>query len=167
VPNTAERNPLFGIKARKMRGDTTTARAWLDTIGQTPGAMDLVPGQRLFFWIGQAAKARREDAGIRLEGTAAEIGVGKETVDRFEKGRTRPHELEAMLVGYAKLTGLEDPRDIVAQAVRLWYEAGVNPALSPAAGPGEGPLLSETSDEQPSPKAATRKAGPGRSARRQ
>jgi transcriptional regulator with XRE-family HTH domain len=95
--------------------------------------MDFVPGQRLFFWIGQAAKARREDAGLSLEKVAAEIGLGKETVDRFEKGRTRPHELEAMLVGYATLTGLDDPRDIAAQAVRLGYEAGVNPAVAPPA----------------------------------
>lgn len=128
--NTLESNPLFGMKGRKVR---TSGSAWLDTIGQTPAEMDFIPGQRLFFWIGQAAKARREDAGLRLEAIAAETGHGKETLDRFEKGRTRPHELEVMLVGYAKLTGLEDPRDIVAQAVRLWYENGVNPALAPPA----------------------------------
>jgi hypothetical protein len=131
VPNTVERNPLFGIKSRKVRGTNPTGRQWLDTIGQTPGEMDFIPGQRLFFWIGQAAKARREDAGIRLEGMAAEIGRGKETLDRFEKGRTRPQELEAMLVGYAKLTALQDPRDIVADGVRLWYDAGVSPAEEP------------------------------------
>lgn len=133
MPNTAERNPLFGIKPRKMRGNVTPSTTWLDRISQTSGDMDLVPGQRLFFWIGQAAKAHRENAGIRLEGMADDIGRAKETLDRFEKGRTRPQELEVMLVSYAKLTGLNDPRDIVADAVRLWYDAGVSPADEPPA----------------------------------
>ena len=167
MPNTAERNPLFGIKGRKMRASSPTARAWLDTIGQTPAAMDLIPGQRLSFWIGQAAKARREEAGIRLEAVAADTQVGKETVDRFEKGRTRPQGLEEMLVAYAKLTGLDDPREIVVAAVRLWYDAGVNPALDPEglalAGPPAELGLSEPEDAQTSRKAPKRKAGRGRS----
>jgi hypothetical protein len=121
--NTVERNPLFGIKPRKLR-TTRTGTGTSAVIGHTSGEMtNLIPGQRLSFWLGQAAQARREDAGIRLEAIAAEIGVGKETLDRFEKGRTLPHDLEAVLVGYAKLTELDDPREIAVQAVRLWYEA--------------------------------------------
>lgn len=165
-----ERNPLFGIKARKMRGTGHAGDAWTDWIGQAADSMGLVPGQHLSFWIGQAAKRAREDAGLSLEAVAADLKLGKETLDRFEKGQRQTRGLERILVAYAQLAGVPDARDIVAQAVRLWYESGFDPAVKVeedlAVGPGEGPVLSEPEAEPTSRRAATQKAGRGQSARR-
>jgi transcriptional regulator with XRE-family HTH domain len=128
MPRTAERNPLFGLKGRKMGNQAKAFRAALDEIAQTEGVVDgLAPGQRLFFWIGQAARHAREDAGLSLEAVAVELGEGKEKVDRFEKGRNRPRNIEEVLLAYAKVANIKDPRDIVANGVRDWYEHGEVP----------------------------------------
>lgn len=88
------------------------------------------PGDKLFFWLGQAAKQIREESGVRPEAIATRVDVGKETVTRFEAGRTRPHELELMLAAYADCVGLEDAREIVVRGVRMWYEHGEPPTLN-------------------------------------
>lgn len=127
-----EHNPLFGIKARKMRTTEAVGDARTNRIPDTYECMDLFsPGQRLFFWIGQAAKLQRERAGLKLEPVADASQHSKETLDHFEKGARRPQNLEQVLVGYAKATGLDDPRDIVAEGVQLWYREGTNPADTP------------------------------------
>lgn len=123
-----ERNPLAGIKARKVRDHMEAVEAYERQMRQSGAAVERPPGQRLSFWLGQAAREVREEAGVRPEEIALAVGKGKEMIDRFERGHTRPQDLEELLVVYAKLTGLDDPRDIPVRALRMWFEHGEAPA---------------------------------------
>lgn len=130
MSTTRSDNPLAGIKTRKMRGTPNLGGVDIHPFRHDAAVAPHAPGERLFFWLGQAAREAREEAGIRAEAVAIRINRGKETVIRFEHGRTRPHELELMLAAYAECIGLDDPRDLVVRAVRKWYEHGTPPTLN-------------------------------------
>lgn len=86
------------------------------------------PGERFLFWLGQAARQLREEADVSPAAVTTPAGVKREaTIEAFEKGQNMPRDLERMLLAYAKLCGLDDPRDIVRDALRLWYEHGEPP----------------------------------------
>lgn len=131
-----ERNPLAGIRGRNLRDRIGLAIAAAERMDETE-EVGLNPGQRLFFWLGQAARQLREEADVRPEAVAIKADVGKETVTRFEVGRTRPHEIDLMLAAYAECVGLGDPREIVVLAVRMWFEHGSAPDLKPTEGGAE------------------------------
>lgn len=86
------------------------------------------PGERFLFWLGEAAKRLREEAGLGPSSIAAKLGRREATVEAFEKGINNPRDLEAILAIYAESVGLDDPRDIVRDALRLWYEHGEPPS---------------------------------------
>lgn len=96
--------------------------------------MPISPGQRFDHWLGLTARRCREDAGLSLEDVGSRLAVSKEKLDRFEKGRTRPHNEGAVLAGYAAVCGIGDPRDLYALALRDWIENGEAPVaeLEPA-----------------------------------
>ena len=92
-----------------------------------------LPGDKFLFWLGEAALRLREEAGLGPSAVAAKLGKREGTVEAFEKGINMPRNLEAMLAAYAEVTGLSDSRDIIRDALRLWYEHGEAPTLSPPA----------------------------------
>lgn len=128
--HTKERNPLAGIKARKVRDPSAALAAFEEQMHQTALDMDRPAGQRLSFWLGQASREMREEAGVRTEQIALQVGHGKEMVDRFERGQTRPQDLEGLLVVYAQTLGVPDAREIAVRALRMWFEHGEAPSLN-------------------------------------
>lgn len=85
------------------------------------------PGQRFLFWLGEAARQLREEHGLGPSAVSARLGVREATVESFEKAKNMPRDLEALLAAYAAVCDLDDPRDIVRDALRLWYECGEGP----------------------------------------
>jgi transcriptional regulator with XRE-family HTH domain len=94
--------------------------------------MSAPPPQRFEFWLGATARRCREEAGLSLEDMASHMRVSKEKVDRFEKGRTRPHSESEVVAAYAAVCGIADPRDIYDVALRDWHEHGEAPVPAPA-----------------------------------
>ena len=90
--------------------------------------MSAPPGQRFEYWLGATARRCREEAGLTLEDMASHMRVSKEKMDRFEKGRTRPHAESEVVAAYAAACGIPEPRDIYEVALRDWYEHGEAPA---------------------------------------
>jgi hypothetical protein len=86
------------------------------------------PGERLLFWLGQAALRAREEADLKPATIASTLGRREATIENFEKGLHMPQDLEAVLAVYAEACGLDDARDLVRDALRLWYEHGEAPS---------------------------------------
>ena len=93
--------------------------------------MSASPRQRFEYWLGATARRCREEAGLSLEDMASHMRVSKEKVDRFEKGRTRPHSESEVVAAYAAVCGIAEPRDIYDVALRDWYEHGDAPVPAP------------------------------------
>ncbi len=89
------------------------------------------PTQRYEYWLGATARRCREDAGLSLEDMASHMRVSKEKIDRFEKGRTRPHDEGEVVAAYASICGIPEPRDIYEVALRDWYRHGEPPMPGP------------------------------------
>lgn len=147
-----KRNPLAGIKRPQTAGDAAARAALAKRMREAfvvePSGRP--PGDKLLFWLGEAALRLREEAGLGPSAVAAKLGKREGTVEAFEKGVNMPRNLEAMLAAYAEVVGLNDSRDIIRDALRLWYEYGEAPTLtSPAE--GEGAQAREESTPQPDP----------------
>jgi transcriptional regulator with XRE-family HTH domain len=93
-------------------------------------AMDRPPGQRFEYWLGATARRLREEAGLSLEDMASRVHASKEKLDRFEKGRTRPHNESEVVAGYAEVCGIADARDVYALALDDWNAHGQAPAAA-------------------------------------
>jgi hypothetical protein len=87
-------------------------------------------GQRFLYWLAEAAKDLREQAGVRPETVASIMDVGIHRIDRFEKAENWPRDPDRLLAAYATATGLEDPREIYQRALNLWHAHGTAPLLS-------------------------------------
>ncbi len=71
-------------------------------------------------FLAQAAKAAREAAGRKQVHIAAELSSDQSTIYRFEQGRW-PRDPDQLIAAYAEDLDL-DPRDIWAEALKLWRE---------------------------------------------
>jgi transcriptional regulator with XRE-family HTH domain len=97
--------------------------------------VELPPTERMGYWLGQAARGYRESAGVVRSQIAGAVAVDQSTVARFEAGQSWPREIDEMLDAYAKLSGLDAPRDIWERALGLWAAAkGPEGAKAAAAG---------------------------------
>jgi hypothetical protein len=131
---------LYGLKQRKVRGDQAAASHRRNATGTISGPLvpppSDPPGRRFSYWLGQRCKRTRELHGLSLEAVAGHVGMSKESIDKFEKGRARPQQEDGVVAGYGELVGLEDARDLYAEALRDWYDHGDAPiAKRPATGP--------------------------------
>lgn len=104
------------------------------------------PGQRLLYWLAEAATKVRTDAGASPEHIAALLGVGAETIKRFERAKHWPSDPDRLVAAYAVIGGLQDAREIYQQALDLWYEHGTKPLVGRA--DDTGPLTAGQRFEQ-------------------
>lgn len=125
----AERNPLAGIKKTHLAGFLRDS-AMKPGIGETLGVTERPPGERFLYWLGLSCRRAREEAGIKPAAIATKLGRREAVVDNFEKGINMPRELETMLASYAELTGKNDARDLITDALRDWYANGEAPGLT-------------------------------------
>lgn len=93
--------------------------------------MGVPAGQKLLYWLGQAARSVRETAGVSRAEIAVAVKRDQSAVERFENGQTMPQQLERVLAAYAAACNLDDPRDILQAALHLWYKHGTPPTLDP------------------------------------
>lgn len=108
----------------------------------------------MIYWLAQAAKGARVNAGRMQVHVAASINVHQSTVARFEDGEAWPKNPERMLAAYADDLDL-DVRDLWEAGVTLWREKGEVRPLSAAAdlGPPEDGLRQAPKAEPPKTKA--------------
>lgn len=93
-------------------------------------------GQRFRTWLAQAARDARIQAGAREDHISSLLAKGSiDKIKRFEKGETMPPNIEEVIAAYAKVAGIEDPRDLFRLALGLWYDHGAAPILGPASAP--------------------------------
>jgi transcriptional regulator with XRE-family HTH domain len=69
--------------------------------------------------LAAAARAAREQAGVRQIDIATVAGVGHASISRFERGIAWPDNLDAILAAYAEETG-RDERELWAAALERW-----------------------------------------------
>lgn len=86
-------------------------------------SVELPPTDRMGYWLGRAARSYRESAGVVRSQIAGAVAIDQSTVARFEAGQSWPRPLDEMLEAYAKLSGLDDARDIWERALQLWEAA--------------------------------------------
>lgn len=124
-------HPLYGLKQRNLGGTRRSGSPRRLPAGTMRAAVvpppDAPAGKRFSYWLGQRAKDLREMNGHSLEAVAAYVGMSKESIDRFEKGLSRPHEEGGIVASYAAMCDVADPRDIYAEALRGWYQHGEPP----------------------------------------
>jgi transcriptional regulator with XRE-family HTH domain len=90
--------------------------------------MERPAAQQFEYWLGATARRLREEAGLSLEDMASRMHASKEKLDRFEKGRTRPHNESEVVAGYAEVCGIADARSVYALALEEWNARGQAPA---------------------------------------
>lgn len=73
-------------------------------------------------YLGQAARAAREQAGLRQIDIATTADVSHVTISEFERGGGWPERLDEILVAYAEETGCEQV-DLWEEALELWRRA--------------------------------------------
>jgi len=73
----------------------------------------------MLFWIALAAKQARQERGRRTAHIAAERYVDQSTVTRFETGKAREIDVDAMVAAYARDLDLE-PIELWRRALELW-----------------------------------------------
>ena len=74
---------------------------------------------RMLIWIAKAARSIREEHGRRPANIAAERGVDQSTINRFESGRIKRPDLDAMIAAYARDTEIP-VIEFWARALELW-----------------------------------------------
>jgi hypothetical protein len=84
-------------------------------------------GTRMAYWVAQACRLTREDAGVHQTQVAACVGKRESSVYRFEVGNTWPRDADDYVNAYALTADLDDPRPIWDRALALWREHGANP----------------------------------------
>lgn len=117
------------------------------------------PGRTFVYWLAQACKRAREEAGL----TQSDIRAANQPrVSRFEKHAKWPDDPEELVQAYAQALGLKDSRALWELALEYWIEHGQPPKpIAPPQVPAvpEGPLLRRLREAQPSePDPAARKS---------
>ena len=83
-----------------------------------------VAGARMSYWIATALRLRRTQADISESDVATALGVNWRTIRRLESGRSMGRDIDKFVAGYAYLLGLEDPRVIWDDALKMWRHKG-------------------------------------------
>ena len=83
----------------------------------------MVHERRMSYWVAQVCRDARLAEDHLLSEIAAERRVDQATVGRFETGRMREIDLDAMVDAYARDLGLQ-ARDLWRRALELWADAG-------------------------------------------
>lgn len=88
-------------------------------------------GQEFHYWLGIAARRRREQAGVSMSQIAVLLDMNTtKGVERFERAENRATNPEWVLAAYGLALGI-DPRDIVLEAAKDWKKHGSPPELPP------------------------------------
>jgi transcriptional regulator with XRE-family HTH domain len=88
-------------------------------------------GERMLAWLSWAAELIREQAGASQAEVAVAAGLkGTRAIERFEKGKNWPRDLERIVAAYAEVAGLADTLEPWNVALDLWREHGALPLLS-------------------------------------
>lgn len=131
--------------------------------GVRSAMVELDRTDRMAFWVGQVARRYRESAGVKRSQIAGAMAIDQSTVTRFETSGRFSSNIDEILLTYAELTGVEDPRDIWAAAVASWPSEGslTAPATGeePGGDPGEIPELDELGHEPPAEEPGDEAAG--------
>lgn len=81
-------------------------------------------GREIVYWLANACKGLREEAGVRTATIAHYSGEGAHTVERFERVERFPEHLDPIVAAYARVAGFTDDRDVYLEAIDLWIEQG-------------------------------------------
>lgn len=108
------------------------------------------PGRTFVYWLAQACKRAREEAGL----TQSDIRAANQPrVSRFEKNAKWPDDPEDLVQAYAQALGLKDSRALWELALDYWIEHGQPPKpIEPPQVPAipEGHLLQRLREGLPS-----------------
>lgn len=77
----------------------------------------------MMYWIAQTCRDARLEQQHLLSEVAAELRVDQSTVGRFETGRMRKIDIDAMVDAYARDLQLQ-PRELWVRALQRWAAAG-------------------------------------------
>jgi hypothetical protein len=108
-----------------------TQRQTIDSVitQDETGKLDVASEARWLYWLGQAARRRRESCNVRRSAVAHLLEREVVGIERFERGITMPRPIEQVLAVYASLCGMPDAREIFQDALDLWYANGLRPEL--------------------------------------
>lgn len=73
----------------------------------------------MLYWVAEAAKEARIDAGRLQVHIAAELSKNQSTIDRFESHGSQPREVDATVQAYADDLEI-DVRQLWARALEMW-----------------------------------------------
>lgn len=73
----------------------------------------------MMYWIAQTCRDARLEQQHLLSEVAAELRVDQSTVGRFETGRMRKIDIDAMVDAYARDLQLQ-PRELWVRALQSW-----------------------------------------------
>ncbi len=88
------------------------------------------------YWLARTLRETRLAHGVNRREILALVPGQRGQMDpatlyRFEKGETWPHNLDQLVVAYARLCGIEDARKLWANAVAAYKAHGTAPVLGP------------------------------------
>jgi len=99
-----------------------------DRTHEPPVEGSAAEGKEFLYWVAQAARAQRVEAGEDEDTIALIAGTHRRTVTRFEGVVAIPQALDEMVCAYALACGLDDERFIYGAALEMWRKKG-RPAL--------------------------------------
>jgi transcriptional regulator with XRE-family HTH domain len=88
----------------------------------------------LDYWLGVTMKELREAQDVKRSEIAARMLCAEVTVLNFEKGKTRPREVDQFLAAYAELLGFDDPLVFYEIALQRMRTKGMPPRVEVEAG---------------------------------
>jgi transcriptional regulator with XRE-family HTH domain len=88
----------------------------------------------LDYWLGITMRELREEQHVKRSEVAARMLCAEVTVLNFEKGKTRPREVDQFLAAYAELLGVQDPLDFYDIALARMRSDGLPPRVEIAEG---------------------------------
>jgi hypothetical protein len=76
----------------------------------------------MVYWIAEAAKEAREEAGRLQVHVAAGLDKNQSAIARFEDHKNQPRDLDQTIAAYAEDLDI-DPRQLWARALEMWIAA--------------------------------------------
>lgn len=92
----------------------------------------LTVGEQLSTYLGHLLEEKRTKADpyISRAKIARLLVVTEQTVERLELKPGLPPDVDRYVAGYARLLGIDDPRDIYLEAIDRWKKHGPRPRVS-------------------------------------
>lgn len=87
------------------------------------------PASELIYWIASVAHGYRLASGLSVDRLSKLTTVTPPVLSRFERGMSWPNNLDELLAAYGAAGGLDDPRQIIEEALEAWAKEGDPPML--------------------------------------